>query len=942
MVINPIKFDGSNKKPGEWLLDFDHAIEQNGWSDDQVVKYFSAFLENAALDWYRTNALKKINPGTTWLQLRKLFESYFMADVNQISLLQQLEECRQGNESISVFMPKIVKIMNLINKNVTEEEIIWRIKTKLKPSLQKMLATSQITTIDELNRLGKSCELTLENLNTTVNRQSNKNVTNYRKNDSTSNSGKYAKTQMDNKSSYKKNDIKIKEQTKNNYSKDDKCNICDRGGHLAKGCVAKFKQDGTPIIRKNVQANIELEECDIDVVTTITTATIDIDSIDNMENTPLPNHIFTKLLVNGSPIKAMVDTGARLSVVSLKIAKQFNWPIFGTPPKLVTADNKPMKSYGFISAKITMTIGKVKKFVQHRVAVIENLNFDFILGLQLLRLFNLIIECGHNNLSFHKNNNTKGVVVNNTQLLKPRTITDVEATASVVGTILFRPMGDYNENLMVANSVNVVENKPFLIKAINFGNKDIILNNNFKIGYFELIDDNNIESINAIIQITENCEDFVTVGDQLSLNQLNDLKWLFKRYLNIFSINGELGTTNLIQHNIQLIDNSKPYVEPFRRHPETHKLEAAKQVRSMLNQNIIEPSKSSWANEYVMVKKKNGEFRMCIDYRKLNNLTIKEAYPLPNIDECLDNLAGKKYFSQLDFRSGYWQIPIADKSKELTAFRTDEGLFQFVKMPFGLCNAPAFFQKLINALLVGLKGQAVQCFIDDICIASNNWNEHLTMLERIFKLIATAGLKLNGSKCNFGPKSTIFLGHLISNEGIMQDPNKLKAISCLPSPKDGKSLQRALGLLNSYRKFVPNYATLAVPLTRLTRKGVIFRWTSNEETVFRKLIEEFTKNMSLAHFKQNAETILKTDASKEGIGAILLQLHDNDWKIIHCISRQTNKSETNYGITELEALAVIYAVKKLRHYLLGRKFKIIVDHCPLCSLNLKDPASARL
>lgn len=166
LVINPQKFIGIKQRPREWLLDFQHAIDQNCWSDDQVVKYFSAFLEGSALDWYRTNAMKKINAGTTWSNIKTMFEDYYLADISQISLLQQLEEIRQKEDSISIFIPKIVKLMTLINSHVSEEEIIWRIKTKLKPALQKMLATSQIKTIDELNRLGKSCELTLENLTT--------------------------------------------------------------------------------------------------------------------------------------------------------------------------------------------------------------------------------------------------------------------------------------------------------------------------------------------------------------------------------------------------------------------------------------------------------------------------------------------------------------------------------------------------------------------------------------------------------------------------------------------------------------------------------------------------------------------------------------------------------------------------------------------------------
>lgn len=202
-------------------------------------------------------------------------------------------------------------------------------------------------------------------------------------------------------------------------------------------------------------------------------------------------------------------------------------------------------------------------------------------------------------------------------------------------------------------------------------------------------------------------------------------------------------------------------------------------------------------------KKKNGEMRLCIDFRKLNSMTKKNVYPLPNVEDCLETLAGKNFFSQIDFYSGFWQIKMQKESKELTAFRTEDSLFQFKRMPFGLTNALASFQ-MINVTLAGLKGINLQCFIDDICLASHSWEEHAQLLEMVFQLVIKSNLEINGKKCTFGARKVTFLGHEISDKGIRQEQNKLQAILKIPRPKDANEVERILGLLSYYRKFVNN------------------------------------------------------------------------------------------------------------------------------------------
>jgi len=323
-------------------------------------------------------------------------------------------------------------------------------------------------------------------------------------------------------------------------------------------------------------------------------------------------------------------------------------------------------------------------------------------------------------------------------------------------------------------------------------------------------------------------------------------------------------------------------------------------------------------------------------------MTKKCVYPLPNIEDCVETLAGKRFFSQLDMASGFWQLPVSQKARELTSFRTEDGQYQFTRMPFGLTNAPASFQRLVNIVFSGLKGIHLQAFIEDLCIASSSWDEHLSMLAQVFKLLIEAKLKLKPSKCILAAAEVTFLGHLISETGIRQDQSKLAALKRMPEPKNVKELRSVLGMLNYYRKFVPRFAIITSPLTQLLKKNHVFVWEAERKEAFNQVLDALLANESLSHFEHHAPTALKTDACRTGIGAILLQQHNSEWKIVTCKSRKLRPNEINYGITELEALAVVEAVTKLKNYLLGKRFRIITDHCALCSVFKNPSPNARL
>lgn len=406
-----------------------------------------------------------------------------------------------------------------------------------------------------------------------------------------------------------------------------------------------------------------------------------------------------------------------------------------------------------------------------------------------------------------------------------------------------------------------------------------------------------------------------------------DFHPLLTKYSTIFATPTQLPPPRPIDHQIHLIPSATPVnVRPYR-YPYFQKTEIEKQIADMLSSGMIRPSRSPYSSPVLLVKKKDGTWRCCVDYRALNAVTVKDRFLMPTIDELLDELGGASWFSKLDLRQGFHQIRMHEDDIAKTAFRTHHGHYEYRVMPFGLCNAPSTFQAAMNELLCPYLRKFVAVFFDDILIYSTSLAEHLQHLELVFLKLIEGHYFLKQSKCLLGQRKLEYLGHIISQHGVQADPEKIKAMVEWPIPTSVTALRGFLGLTGFYRKFIRGYAAIASPLTQLLRKDA-FLWNDIAQQAFEALKVAMSEAPMLVLPDFSIPFVLETDASGSAMGAVLMQNGHPIAFFSKPFCPRLLRSSTY--VRELHAITT--AVKKWRQYLLGHPFTIFTDHKSLKEL----------
>ena len=520
--------------------------------------------------------------------------------------------------------------------------------------------------------------------------------------------------------------------------------------------------------------------------------------------------------------------------------------------------------------------------------------------------------------------------------------------------------------LCLVSTLSKVEHNYFFVRIANLSTDDVYLKPATRVGVLHAVkavhSNQEVEFVGDVSGnncVTVKCKEVTSEasGDNASLavdlsgidcseSEREQLAALLKKHANLFARDeDDLGYTDRVKHQIPLMDDV-PVNQPYRRIPPSQYQEVKDHIKQLLAKRVIRESCSPYASPIVVVSKRDGGLRLCVDYRKLNQKTIKDAHPLPRIEESWDALKGAKFFSTLDLASGYYQVAMDEKDKAKTAFTSPFGLYEYERMAFGLCNAPATFQRLMHATMNDLIFQVMLVYLDDILVFASTFREHLARLDQVFTRLQEAGLKLKPSKCKFLQEKVIYLGHQVSAEGVATDPEKIRAVVEWPKPTTAKQLSSFIGFCSYYRRYVKDFSKTAGPLHDLVnqcrhemkcsnqlRPPFKDRWQPCHTKAFISLKEKLTTAPVLGFADYSLPFIVECDASHDGLGAVLSQVQEGHRRVIAFISRRlhnTEKNCDNYSSMKLELLALKWAVtEKFRSYLLGQKFEVYTDNNPL-------------
>jgi hypothetical protein len=419
---------------------------------------------------------------------------------------------------------------------------------------------------------------------------------------------------------------------------------------------------------------------------------------------------------------------------------------------------------------------------------------------------------------------------------------------------------------------------------------------------------------------------------------------LCEEFSDIFVVEGDkLTVNNFYSQKLRLADNNPVYIKNYRT-PHSQKEEINKQIDNLLKNELIEPSISNYNSPIILVPKKGNEkekkWRLCIDYRQLNKKLVPDKYPLPRIEDILDQLGRAKFFSVLDLQSGFHQIPIEKNSRDITSFSTEKGAFRWKVLPFGLNVSPNSFSRMMNLAFSGLDPQTCFLYIDDLIVIGCSQSHHLKNLTAVFQTCRHFNLKLNPQKCQFFRTEVTYLGHKCTNYGLLPDPSKNDAIKNYPTPCDKDAARRFVAFANYYRRFIKNFAAIAKPINNLTKKTTEFKWSEECENSFQKLKNALLTPPILQYPNFSKQFILTVDASNLACGAVLSQEQGDIDLPISFASKTFQKGDLNKPTIEKELLAIYWAIKYFRPYIYGTEFLVKSDHKPLVYLfSLKNPSS---
>lgn len=896
------EFDPLNKEQtvDSWIHKVDECAQIYGWSDRHIVHYAMLKLNGIAKTWYQ--GLPSLLH--SWSEWKVKLRESFPTRENYADLLSEMlnKRVRYG-ESLDLYY---YSKMNLLNRcEITGKRAVDCLLAGIDDRNVRVGGQSaEFTEPEQVLKFLKSIKMGQDRNNSDAARNRDRDRRNNQSNDKASDRSSTNSQKYTNMTCYNCNERghRFFQCPKPKLQ----CTNCKFLGHTINNCP-KLKQGPTNADKsKNVL------------------------TMESGYNSSLKYRIPIK--VNDKLITCVLDLGSEGTLIRLSEAKrlQLQWQE-ASGPMLKGIGNVAYLPVGLLYATV-----EVQGIVEHNVHILvvddHVIPCPLLLGHTFTERPTIKILKTDSDIIFQKSESHKTIKC--PLVCARETLLEV----GEIKPVLVKCSNEYTGTIYVHGSVrNILNREHYLLPGEyklkkGFGN---VLVQNLSHLKLHLKDGELVTRSHSVdklrvnyVDISEdNFDSIVKCGDFLSQTQKNGLLNVLNKYKNSFSDSlKDLGYTNETEMVIELTDSEPVVYRPYRL-SYTERQQVKDMVQEMLDSEIIRESSSPYASPIVLVNKKTGEKRLCVDYRALNRKTKREHYPLPRIEDQLDRLSGSSLFITLDLASGYYQIPIAEQSREKTAFVTPDGQYEYNRMPFGLVNAPSVFQRTMNKVIQGSPVSAYTLiYMDDILIPARSFEEGLFRLEEVIKLLSQNGLTLKLKKCNFFFDKIDYLGYEVSAEGIRPGSAKTKAISEFPAPMNAHEVRRFLGLASFFRRFVRGFAIIAQPLTALLKKDVPWRWNHEESAAFEKLKQVLVDRPVLAIYDPSSEIQLHTDASKIGVAGILLQRDcTGTLRPIAYYSRQTTPDEQKLHSYELETLAVISSLNKFRVYLLGLKFKIVTD-----------------
>jgi dUTPase len=674
-------------------------------------------------------------------------------------------------------------------------------------------------------------------------------------------------------------------------------------------------------------------------------------------------------MFNNVEVPMLIDTGSAVTIINEEVWKLFKStePLENVPFAIRSVTKHAIEIIGQKDIALQLK-PKAKKGALHnfqcKVFVARGLAKEAIIGLDFLKRFEAVIDIEQNKLILHKDKvrsvhsligracigRSIAVVVKEDQVIEAKTEKRVQCALEEEledGTLVyFEPSDAYLQTvpISIAGSIDETQNGEITTQLINPTSDTVEVKGGTIIGTIDTVSNRPEENSGRHQERTSASSDWlkkVDVGKAgFSQQEQKAIYDLLKEFEGVFS-KGEydLGRTSIIQHSIEII-GEKPKRCGSRPLNPTMRKELETQLQEMLKNDLIQPSTSEYSCPVVLVKKKCGAIRFCCDFRRLNDATRKDSYPLPRINEIINTLAGAKLFSTMDCKSGYHQLALKPEDAHKTAFATQYGLYEWKVMPMGLCNAPSSWQRLMDLLMTGLNWHGVLVYLDDLLVFGRNFEEHHSRLREVLTRLQHANIKLSPKKCHILQKEVTYLGHVISNGEVKPDPEKTKLIDTYPVPKSIKDVRSFVSLASYYRRFVKNFAQVTKPLTQMLEKGKEFHWSMDCQHAFDVVKEKLGKETKLQLPDFSKPFRLACDASGVAIGAVLSQLdEDGKEKPIAFASKVLSKTERRWTVTERELYALYHFVLHFKGFLYGQPFELISDHRPLVWLRtLKNPS----